>query len=99
MKPFVLRRLKKDVLRELPNKYNHVEYVSMCPAQQQLYSQLAEKYSHPENGEETAKLDAISQLRFTANHHLLLRHRYTNGMLRKMASRIIRKVCDIVDSM
>ena len=34
MKPFVLRRLKKDVLSQLPPKTEHMERCSMLPAQQ-----------------------------------------------------------------
>ncbi len=35
--PFILRRKKKDVLSELPDKVENVVYVAMAPEQRQLY--------------------------------------------------------------
>lgn len=41
IKPFVLRRLKKDVLTELPDKVESVEYIDLSESQKALYlSQL-----------------------------------------------------------
>ncbi len=37
--PFLLRRLKKDVLKELPDKIEQVLYVEMSEAQKKLYEQ------------------------------------------------------------
>ncbi|HEX8462418.1 MAG TPA: SNF2-related protein, partial [Segetibacter sp.] len=37
--PFILRRLKKDVLKELPDKIEQVLYVEMSEAQKKLYEQ------------------------------------------------------------
>jgi SNF2 family DNA or RNA helicase len=37
--PFILRRLKKDVLKELPDKIEQVLYVEMTDAQKKLYEQ------------------------------------------------------------
>ncbi|MCP4294529.1 MAG: DEAD/DEAH box helicase, partial [Proteobacteria bacterium] len=37
--PFVLRRIKKDVLLELPEKVEKIHYIEMSPEQQQLYDQ------------------------------------------------------------
>jgi SNF2 family DNA or RNA helicase len=37
--PFILRRLKKDVLKELPDKIEQVLYVEMSDAQKKLYEQ------------------------------------------------------------
>jgi len=52
MKPFVLRRLKKDVLQELPKKTDIVQYCNMSPRQQALYSQLVSTYkSNARDGE------------------------------------------------
>ncbi|XP_067945981.1 SWI/SNF-related matrix-associated actin-dependent regulator of chromatin subfamily A containing DEAD/H box 1-like [Watersipora subatra] len=87
MKPFVLRRLKVDVLKDLPTKHHVVAEVTMCPAQQKLYSSLASRFSSDKV--ELGKMDAITQLRFTANHHLLLRNHYTDGKLRRMAKLIL----------
>jgi len=37
--PFILRRLKKDVLADLPDKVEQMLYVDMSPTQQKLYEQ------------------------------------------------------------
>ncbi|KAI5635805.1 hypothetical protein NE865_11503 [Phthorimaea operculella] len=40
MKPFVLRRLKRDVLQDLPKKTNHTELCKMSAKQERLYKEL-----------------------------------------------------------
>jgi SNF2 family DNA or RNA helicase len=42
--PFLLRRLKKDVLKELPDKIEQVLYVEMSEAQKKLYEQRRQFY-------------------------------------------------------
>ena len=44
MKPFFLRRLKVDVLTDLPNKVASVERVPMSQRQSELYYQLVTDY-------------------------------------------------------
>ncbi|XP_054163041.1 SWI/SNF-related matrix-associated actin-dependent regulator of chromatin subfamily A containing DEAD/H box 1-like [Oppia nitens] len=45
MKPFVLRRLKSEVLKELPLKIDHVLNVPMSITQEQIYHELIENYT------------------------------------------------------
>jgi SNF2 family DNA or RNA helicase len=42
--PFILRRLKKDVLKELPDKIEQILYVEMSPDQKTLYEQRRRFY-------------------------------------------------------
>jgi len=42
--PFILRRLKKDVLKELPDKSEQILYVEMNPAQMRFYEQRRRFY-------------------------------------------------------
>lgn len=44
MEPFVLRRLKKDVLKDLPSKTNHTLNVALSPAQNEIYKDLVSKF-------------------------------------------------------
>lgn len=46
MKPFVLRRLKRDVLQDLPKKTDLVVTVSMVPTQKEHYEQLVASYKN-----------------------------------------------------
>lgn len=41
--PFVLRRLKKDVIRELPEKIEQVSFCELSPAQARVYAAMAQK--------------------------------------------------------
>ena len=45
MKPFFLRRLKDDVLKDLPTKHEQVMNIEMTESQQQLYSRVVETLS------------------------------------------------------
>lgn len=46
MKPFVLRRLKRDVLQDLPKKTDLVVTVSMASVQKQHYQELVASYKN-----------------------------------------------------
>lgn len=46
MKPFVLRRLKRDVLQDLPKKTDLVVTVTMAPTQKEQYEQLVASYQN-----------------------------------------------------
>eukprot|EP00090_Calanus_glacialis_P034369 TRINITY_DN5767_c0_g1_i1.p1 TRINITY_DN5767_c0_g1~~TRINITY_DN5767_c0_g1_i1.p1 ORF type:complete len:906 (-),score=328.78 TRINITY_DN5767_c0_g1_i1:158-2875(-) len=91
MKPFFLRRLKVDVLTDLPNKVASVERVPMSQRQSELYYQLVTDYK-----DRAAKIEATGEaadsgmgmlmnLRKTANHPLLVRDQYDDHKLGVMA--------------
>lgn len=46
MKPFVLRRLKSEVLQDLPKKIDHIIHVPMAPTQQVQYEDLVASYKN-----------------------------------------------------
>lgn len=88
MKPFVLRRLKKDVLKELPKKNHSVIMVPLSDLQSQIYSSFTKEIAATTSSS-LASMQWLTKLRFTANHHQLLRWRYTDSKLRTMAKRIL----------
>lgn len=45
MKPFLLRRLKRDVLKDLPIKTDHIVYCPMTPNQSLQYKELISSFS------------------------------------------------------
>ncbi|MBX2843724.1 MAG: DEAD/DEAH box helicase [Flammeovirgaceae bacterium] len=53
--PFILRRLKKDVLKDLPDKIEQVLYVEMTPKQKLLYEQRRQYYKEAINGQIATK--------------------------------------------
>lgn len=46
MKPFVLRRLKRDVLQDLPKKTDVVVQVSLTPTQKEQYDDLVSTFQN-----------------------------------------------------
>lgn len=45
MQPFVLRRLKKDVLKDLPKKTEELIYCDMIPKQKSRYTNLISTFT------------------------------------------------------
>ncbi|KAH8274923.1 hypothetical protein KR018_008475, partial [Drosophila ironensis] len=92
MKPFVLRRLKKDVLNNLPKKLSLVEKVPMSKKQKQYYHELVEYYSNNKgevcSSSERSGIAIMMEMRRIANHPLLMRHYFTDDNLRKFARRL-----------
>lgn len=94
MRPFVLRRLKKDVLTQLPKKQEHVEYCPLLPEQQELYDSLLQKLSQEEDLEDAMSgggMAIFMQLRKAANHPLLLRNHFTDSRLKDMANALAKE--------
>jgi len=80
--PFILRRLKKDVAKDLPDKIENVQYCEMLPEQQDLYLEVLEKTRNDVFAQFNAKGDAVNQasmlaallrLRQVCNHPRLLK--------------------------
>lgn len=46
MKPFVLRRLKQDVLQDLPKKIDTVIEVPLAPTQRERYEELVNTFQN-----------------------------------------------------
>ncbi|XP_030376686.1 SWI/SNF-related matrix-associated actin-dependent regulator of chromatin subfamily A containing DEAD/H box 1 homolog [Scaptodrosophila lebanonensis] len=91
MKPFVLRRLKKDVLNNLPKKYSYVEKVPMTTSQKQYYTELIDYYSNNKGeicSSERSGIAIMMEMRRIANHPLLMRHYFTDEQLRTFARRL-----------
>ena len=90
--PFILRRKKWQVLKDLPKKTRHVITCPMTPEQQELYNaQLAKAWAIRERkargervpAEENANV--LIRLRQAAIHPLLFRYFYSDKTLRKIA--------------
>lgn len=46
IRPFILRRKKEDVLKELPEKIEEIAYCDLMPHQQKLYTEVLERRRH-----------------------------------------------------
>lgn len=73
MKPFFLRRLKSEVLTELPKKSEFVIKVPMTPGQYQLYSNLVTEYK--ERAKAVSEVFVISRVSSKTVNFLAYSHR------------------------
>lgn len=91
LKPFFLRRLKSEVLQQLPGKTDSTIRVPMAFEQQELYDELKNQFVRDVRANKETALKGQSgsammmQLRKAANHHLLHRRRYDDARLHQMA--------------
>ncbi|XP_015435861.1 PREDICTED: SWI/SNF-related matrix-associated actin-dependent regulator of chromatin subfamily A containing DEAD/H box 1 homolog [Dufourea novaeangliae] len=92
MKPFVLRRLKSEVLRDLPQKTDRVMRVPMTEKQQKMYRNLIAEFSaEADRSSEVNGIGMMIQLRKLANHTLLVRDYYNESKLRIIAGRLAKE--------
>ena len=90
MDPFILRRLKKDVLKDLPDKIDNIIVCKMTPRQEEEYNKCLDSYKKKriENGNNKGLLMVLMEFRKAANHPLLRRTIYNSQKLEQMAKLI-----------
>ncbi|XP_017269083.1 SWI/SNF-related matrix-associated actin-dependent regulator of chromatin subfamily A containing DEAD/H box 1A [Kryptolebias marmoratus] len=91
MKPFILRRVKSEVLKQLPAKEEKIEFCSMSEKQKALYKALIKKLKTSTNGEKRELCNVMMQLRKMANHPLLHRQYYTTEKLKAMSKLMLKE--------
>ncbi|XP_061216939.1 SWI/SNF-related matrix-associated actin-dependent regulator of chromatin subfamily A containing DEAD/H box 1 [Neopsephotus bourkii] len=93
IKPFILRRVKDEVLKQLPPKKEFTELCAMSEKQEQLYCDLLKKLKKniQSNEKKSDMGNVMMQLRKMANHPLLHRQYYTNDKLRKMSKLMLKE--------
>ncbi|KAL4660861.1 SWI/SNF-related matrix-associated actin-dependent regulator of chromatin subfamily A containing DEAD/H box 1 [Arapaima gigas] len=91
MKPFILRRVKSEVLKQLPAKEVRVESCPMSERQHQLYVALLEKFKCSGHNEKKELCNVMMQLRKMANHPLLHRQYYTSEKLVAMSHLMLKE--------
>ncbi|XP_048065637.1 SWI/SNF-related matrix-associated actin-dependent regulator of chromatin subfamily A containing DEAD/H box 1A isoform X1 [Megalobrama amblycephala] len=91
MKPFILRRVKREVLKQLPPKMEKIEMCPMSDAQQKLYDKLFKRLKKTPNGDKRELCNVMMQLRKMANHPLLHRQYYTTDKLAAMSKAMLKE--------
>ncbi|XP_066507678.1 SWI/SNF-related matrix-associated actin-dependent regulator of chromatin subfamily A containing DEAD/H box 1b [Hoplias malabaricus] len=91
MKPFILRRIKSEVLKQLPEKEEQVEFCPMSEKQQKLYDDLFNRLKQAKNEEKRELTNVMMQLRKMANHPLLHRQYYTSKRLSAMSQLMLKE--------
>ncbi|KAJ9656923.1 DNA-dependent ATPase fun30 [Neophaeococcomyces mojaviensis] len=97
--PFILRRKKWQVLKDLPKKERKVEYCDMTPEQQEIYNlwiakvwDVRDRKLRGERVPADESANVLVRLRQAAIHPLLFRYFYKDKTLRKIA-----KTCPKID--
>lgn len=90
--PFILRRKKWQVLKDLPKKTRHVITCTMTPEQRDLYNMqlskawdIRERKARGERIPPDENANVLIRLRQAAIHPLLFRYFYTDKTLRRIA--------------
>uniref|UniRef100_A0A1A7YM30 DNA helicase n=1 Tax=Iconisemion striatum TaxID=60296 RepID=A0A1A7YM30_9TELE len=91
MKPFILRRIKSEVLKQLPSKEEKIEYCPMSEKQKVLYEDLLTKLKSSTTGEKRELCNVMMHLRKMANHPLLHRQYYTTEKLNSMSKLMLKE--------
>jgi helicase SWR1 len=84
IRPFLLRRLKADVEKQMPAKYEHVEICRLSKRQRQLYDGFMSRAQTKEtlaSGNYLSIINALMQLRKVCNHPDLFETRPINTSL------------------
>lgn len=88
IKPFILRRQKSQVAKDLPEKVEHVRYVAMTEEQQEKYEEVKSHYRNQildtieQQGVKKSQLlilQGLTQLRQIANHPKMTDPEYEAG--------------------
>ncbi|XP_046621833.1 SWI/SNF-related matrix-associated actin-dependent regulator of chromatin subfamily A containing DEAD/H box 1 homolog [Neodiprion virginianus] len=91
MKPFILRRLKSEVLQDLPVKTEQVIRCRLEASQLELYQNLVAEFTvEADSNKEVNGTGMMMQLRKLANHPLLIRDYYNETKLKDMAKKLSR---------
>jgi len=88
MQPLFLRRVKADVMQELPTKTESVELLALNEIQKKLYDSAIEHARDLREAHGWANntlASVFSRMRRCANHALLVRSSYTDERLKKIA--------------
>ena len=92
MTPFILRRKKQQVLKQLPKKTNRVEYCILDKPQRHTYDEIEAQTRSNLTASGNAKTNAnvLMDLRKAAIHPHLLRREYTDAILHKITDQYIK---------
>uniref|UniRef100_A0A915Q019 SWI/SNF-related matrix-associated actin-dependent regulator of chromatin subfamily A containing DEAD/H box 1 homolog n=1 Tax=Setaria digitata TaxID=48799 RepID=A0A915Q019_9BILA len=85
LRPYILRRLKADVLSYLPKKSDRVIKCPMITEQKEIYVDLIREFRELESNGEKYSSSPLMQLRQVANHPLLYRRLYDDDKVIQIA--------------
>lgn len=74
--PFLLRRIKEDVLEDLPPKITQDYYCELSPLQEQLYEDFARSYAHQSLQETLAHTAQAGTIQGNTHIFQVIKHFY-----------------------
>uniref|UniRef100_A0A0K0F8U7 Uncharacterized protein n=1 Tax=Strongyloides venezuelensis TaxID=75913 RepID=A0A0K0F8U7_STRVS len=89
LSPFMLRRLKTEVLQSLPKKNQEIVYVDLKPLQVEMYDHCLSDIRRAHLTGDGSSVGGLMQLRQIANHPLLYRWIYNDGLCHKIAELLV----------
>ncbi|MFZ4401097.1 MAG: DEAD/DEAH box helicase [Bacteroidales bacterium] len=101
LNPFILRRLKSKVAKDLPEKYISVQYCDMTPEQQERYKSVKNEYRNlildkankDKPDVKLCLLEGLLRMRQTANHPKLMDMNYTESSGKfEMATELLKTI-------
>ncbi|KAF8357481.1 hypothetical protein PRIPAC_92476, partial [Pristionchus pacificus] len=91
LQPYILRRVKSQVLSQLPPKSEEVCEVEMEEEQVELYEDVVEGLTKLDTGDTSNGYGGLMRLRQAANHPLLRRKLYEDATVLKIAKMLCAK--------
>ena len=93
MTPFILRRKKYQVLKQMSRKTSRIEYCEMGESQRRLYDSIALKMNKTFTNvtDSKTKSNILMSLRQAAIHPMLLRCKYTDDILHRIAGAYVKR--------
>uniref|UniRef100_A0A915BYH2 SWI/SNF-related matrix-associated actin-dependent regulator of chromatin subfamily A containing DEAD/H box 1 homolog n=1 Tax=Parascaris univalens TaxID=6257 RepID=A0A915BYH2_PARUN len=91
LQPYILRRLKANVLSCLPKKSESVVYCSMTSEQKEIYTDLVREFREVAANGDKINTGRLMQLRQIANHPLLYRKQYLDDHIVQIAKVLCKK--------
>jgi SNF2 family DNA or RNA helicase len=88
IRPFMLRRLKSQVAKDLPEKVENIYYTNMSPDQEEKYEEVKSYYRHKIldlidkegiNNSRMTILEGLTKLRQISNHPKMVDSQYTGS--------------------
>ena len=91
--PFILRRMKEDVLKDLPPKITQDYYCELSPIQQLLYEDFAKEQKDKNKNDKSHIFQALQYLRKVCNHPKLVLHadhkHYNLGIIHTLRKHVL----------
>ncbi|CAG9318020.1 unnamed protein product [Blepharisma stoltei] len=88
LRPFLLRRMKKDVETQLPDKIHHIIFCPLSRRQQYLYDEFLERRYVQVSGDCVSLMNVLMQLRKVCNHPDLFEPRDVKAPFQSVQLRI-----------